>query len=58
MINWAEIDSKIRRDDLKGAIEELLLHVKLLDARIDDLKREVRSSGARDALIAGTGRRR
>jgi hypothetical protein len=52
------IDHKVKLGDLAGAVADLLLHVKLLDARIEDLRSEIRTSTTRQAMLNGLGRRK
>jgi len=47
-----ELDEAVRR------IIDLELQVKLLTARLEDLRAEVRTAGTRQALLNGLGKRR
>ena len=57
-IDLATVETKIERGDLQGAVTDLMLHVKLLIARVEDLRTEVRTQATRKALLTGLDKRR
>ena len=48
---------EIIREVMKAEIADLLLHIKLLTARINDLRAEMRTEGTRRALLKGLDKR-
>ena len=55
--SFSESQMEIIREVMKAEIADLLLHIKLLTARINDLRAEMRTEGTRRALLKGLDKR-